>query len=183
MKKIIGLIALLSMGNTNCSLNIKKETPTIDNVNSTYTPEVINQLVNIYDSRLNELPICIFGEDNNHKYIVNEIQLPIIINTSQTSTRFNASNCLRRNDYLGMIHNHTTNPYNLPDSLLCQPSNIDMYRFVIVDEKAKIESVFCRGPVPNTSRIATVYKVLLPQDITDYFINLRDSLRRESDKK
>lgn len=113
-----------------------------------YTPRIVNTLMNIYDGRVRELPVCLLGKVNKNTYVVDDIKIPEILTADETSTSFNPKDCQDNKKYLGIMHNHSD---------YCYPSMIDLNRF-ISDKKAKIESIVCGVVYPDSVNIMTVIK-------------------------
>lgn len=112
-----------------------------------YMPNVLNNLINIYDNRSREMPICLLGNKKGDTYIIDDIKIPVIYSANNVSTSFSPEICQNKK-YLGMIHNHSD---------YCQPSEVDINRF-IHDKKAKIETIVCEVAYPDGIRLSTTRK-------------------------
>ena len=161
MVKKIALLGLLGLLNCNsCSLNsqLPEEQKLVTRIDTEYTPKVISALIYLYSHRTNEFPLCALGRKVNGNYIVDDLRIPFIMTSTDSSAAFMLDNCGEKK-YLGMIHNHSK-------TLPCGPSNIDLQRF-IRDKNAKLEIVVCSDTINKQMDVSTSYKELMPKELIE----------------
>ena len=157
--KKLGLIGLLTLG-------IVNSTEPQANYEIRYMPNVVNTMIHLYEGRTRELPICLFGTRQGNRFTVNELRIPRIYTSDGLSSTFEPTDC-HRNGYLGIAHTHINNPLSVPDSVRCNPSEVDIRRFI--NDNAQIESIICYIDFPDRINIHTIFKELIPDSIQSIY--------------
>lgn len=102
------------------------------------TNRVATNLSHLYASQSKEIPLCIFGEKEEDRYVVDEVRFPLINASTDSRTQFNGGRCRKHDDFLGYVHNHD----HFSDSG-CRPSVIDIRR-LLLDEDSTLEVIACK---------------------------------------
>ena len=167
-----GLASLLFLGLSGCATSntINAEESffpfsSSSGQNVVYSAKVINSFIHIFEGRINEIPLCLIGEEREKSYFVSDITVPYI--NSADSLTANYSQCSegrwRVEGYLGLAHNHSL-------SGNCLPSLIDMERFLEKEkETAKIEVIVCGVNFPYGLEFSTYIKSNLPENFLDLY--------------
>lgn len=90
--------------------------------NISVDPVAASNLEEIYASTEKEIPFCLFGSENpDGSYRVNRLGVPQINSSETGTTTFNLDRCSKRENFLGMVHNHERGS--------CYPSQTDIRTF------------------------------------------------------
>ena len=128
-----------------------------------YSPKVTNALIYIYDKKTGEFPLCVLGKRKGNTYYVNDLRIPLVTQSTDSTADYNKEDCKNLDGYLGMVHNH------VGDIRLCEPGNKDLRGF-IYDERAQIEIIVCDVNSDSTqTNIRVWYKELLPKGLINSF--------------
>lgn len=103
------------------------------------TSRVAANLSYLYASQSKEIPLCIFGQEEPARYVVDRVRFPLINTSEDSRTQFNGGRCRKHDDFLGYIHNHDY----FSDSG-CHPSVIDIRR-LLLDEDSKLDLIACKN--------------------------------------
>ena len=142
-----------------------------------YSPKVIDILVHLYNKHPREFPLCQLGQKRNGTYYIQDVSIPHVFYTDSIGTNYDANDCRKLKNYLGMIHNHINkNP--------CAPGLIDMIRFTSkAEERTSIESVVCHTSLDSNSvNIVSILKTRIPDSMIKRLRFLADSLKIRNNK-
>jgi hypothetical protein len=102
------------------------------------TKRVAANLSHLYSSQDKEIPLCVFGQKEQDRYVVDQVRFPLINASSDSRTQFNGGRCRKHDDFLGYVHNHDYISHSG-----CHPSVIDIRR-LLLDEDSELEVIACK---------------------------------------